>query len=190
MSQRARTLLVALLVVVAVVMRLVPHHANMAALGATCLIAGIYLTGYKSFILPLAAIIISDFFVGFYSWPIMLVVWASYLPLIGLGKLVDRSKAARGRVGYGLLGALTGSVIFYLTTNTAVWAFGKMYQPTWHGLTQSLINGLPFFRNSLTSDLAYSVIFILVVEAVMVTVKLANFQTKTKHATLGSDGRQ
>ena len=58
------------------------------------------------------------------------------------------------------LGTLAGSVIFFLLTNTAVWAFGTMYVHDLSGLFTSYYYALPFFRNELLGDLFYSGVLI------------------------------
>ena len=58
-----------------------------------------------------------------------------------------------------VVGTLSGSVLFYLITNYAVWQFTPMYTKTFAGLIQSYIMALPFFRNSLVGNLFYTAVF-------------------------------
>jgi len=184
--KRSTIPLVGLVAMVALLLRIVPHQPNMAAVGALCLIAGMYTPGLMAYAIPLTVIVISDAVIGFYTPSIMLTVYLSYIITIGLGVLNRRffgTRSATTRSVAGIGTAALGSVSFFLLTNAAVWQWGSMYQPTLNGLLQSYVNGLPFFRNSLTSDLAYAALFIIGIEAVQ---KSKIFQTKTKHATLGS----
>lgn len=186
MKNRVALPFVVVIAVIATLLRIVPHQPNMAALGGLCLISGLYAPGLLALAIPLTVIVVSDAVIGFYSPSIMAAVYISYILMIAIGaasRHLTRNRPAAWRGVAGLIGAGLGSVVFFLLTNAAVWQWGSMYQPTFQGLLQSYINGLPFFRNSLTSDLAYSAIFILSIE---LAVKKRIFQTKTKHATLGS----
>jgi hypothetical protein len=53
---------------------------------------------------------------------------------------------------------LCGSVSFFLITNFGVWAAGAMYPRTGAGLAACFVAALPFFRETLLGDLAYSAI--------------------------------
>ena len=67
-----------------------------------------------------------------------------------------------------LLGSLAGSVIFYLVTNWAVWAFGTYYPANLGGLLESYNMALPFFRNSLLGDIAYTTVLFGLYESILV----------------------
>ena len=71
-----------------------------------------------------------------------------------------------------LPGALVGSVVFYLITNAFSWLSDPGYTKTLAGLWQALTVGLPqysatpswmFFRNSLLSDLFFTLLFVMCV---------------------------
>ena len=74
-----------LLIALGFIARLLPHPANFAPIGAIALFSGLYLPKRWAIILPLAIMLISDIFVGFYAWQIMLAVYLSFV-LAGLGK--------------------------------------------------------------------------------------------------------
>jgi len=158
-------------------LRVIPHTPNIAALGALAVISGFYLTGKFRYILPLLVVFISDFFIGFYHLPIIISVYLSYavMSLIGsktAGLVKTKSLSIKG---FSLLGGtVLGSVAFYLITNAAVWAFSPMYLPSLSGLISSYYNALPFFRNSLLSDLTYVSAFAIIVETTpVITRKLS-----------------
>jgi hypothetical protein len=54
--------------------------------------------------------------------------------------------------------SLTSSVSFFLTSNFAVWAAWGMYPKTLGGLGLCYIAALPFFRNSIFTELACSLL--------------------------------
>lgn len=141
------------LVVFGVMSRLIPHAPNIAAIGALMLFGGVYLPK-KIFWLPLLALLISDYFLGFYGID-MLYVYGSYL-LVGLIGLWLRF---RKKPKFVIGSALFSSVLFFLITNFGVWAPPNNWYPhTLNGLVQSYTLALPFFRNSLIGDLGYTIL--------------------------------
>lgn len=139
-------------IIAGVILRLVPHLPNFAPIAAMALFGGVYLSKKYALILPIAALIISDIFIGFYNPWIMASVYGSFL-LIGLVGLHLRRHKAVPNV---IIATLSGSVLFFLITNFAVWAVPhSLYPHTWQGLMQSYIMGLPFFRNTILGDLFY-----------------------------------
>ena len=140
-----------LLIILGILTRFLPHSANFTAIGAIALFGGLYLPRRYAVIIPLTAMFISDIFIGFYSWQIMFSVYTSFVLLGLIGLLVRKNKKFHTVLG----GTLLGSILFFLITNAAVWAFGTMYSPDFSGLMQSYIMAIPFFRNSLAGDLFY-----------------------------------
>jgi hypothetical protein len=137
------------LVVFGVAMRFLPHPANLAPVGAIALFGGAILPRKLAWWLPLAIMIISDYFIGFYSG--IGFVWLSFL-LIGLYGMLLRGQGTLARIG---LGALGSSVLFFLVSNFGVWLQGHMYPLTWSGLVECYTMALPFFRNTFFGDVLY-----------------------------------
>lgn len=106
-------------------------------------------------LLPLAAMVVSDLFLGFHG--LIFWTWGAFL-LIGLFSTYVLKK--NYNLTTVLASSIGASVFFYLVTNFGVWAEGLLYPPTLGGLASSYVNALPFFRNTLTGDLFYvAVIF-------------------------------
>jgi len=145
-----------LLILLGIICRFLPHPANFAPIVAIAIFGALYLPKKWSVILPLAAMFASDIFIGFYTWQIMLSVYFSFILIAGIGLLVRKNKKFHTILG----GTLLGSVIFFLLTNFAVWAFGTMYLHNLSGLIQSYYMALPFFRNSLLGDIFYTAILV------------------------------
>lgn len=137
------------LVVFGVLMRFLPHPANLAPVGAIALFGGAVLPRKLAWWLPLAVMVISDLFIGFYNG--IGFVWFSFL-LIGWYGMSLRNRGLLAQIGLGALGA---SVLFFLVSNFGVWLQGKMYALTWSGLVECYTMALPFFRNTLLGDLIY-----------------------------------
>jgi hypothetical protein len=138
------------LIALAVAARLLPHAANVTPLFAVTLFACAYLPRRWALAVPVTAMIGSDLIIGLHSgiaftWTGMLV-----FALLGYG-LRDRTGAFR------VIGsALLGSVVFFIWTNFGVWLVGGLYPHTSSGLAQCYLAALPFFRNSLLGNVAFS----------------------------------
>ncbi|HPL01793.1 MAG TPA: hypothetical protein PLE96_02505 [bacterium] len=132
-----------------------PDIPNFAPIAALALFSGVYLKGKYALIIPLTAMLVSDYFIGFYNPYIMLSVYFSF-GLIGLmGVWLKKNKTVTSIFA----GSLLGSVLFFLITNFAVWVIPNSYYPhTITGLLDCYVMALPFFRNSLTGDLFYAII--------------------------------
>jgi len=65
--------------------------------------------------------------------------------------------ARRYRLSRALLPAtLSCSLMFFVTTNFAVWAFGGLYSLDWAGLTACYVAALPFLKYTLAGDLFWT----------------------------------
>jgi len=152
-----------LLITLGMVTRLLPHPANFAPIGAIAIFGAMYLPKKWSLMLPITTLLISDLFIGFYSLPIMLTVYGSFLIMWFIGSKIRKNKKIYSILG----GTVLGSVLFFLITNWAVWAFGTMYVHNISGLLQSYYMAIPFFRNSLLGDLFYVTLLVGVMEVII-----------------------
>lgn len=145
------------------VMRVIPHAANFTPIGAIALFGGTYLNKKYALLAPLAAMLVSDFFIGFDSLASRVIVYSSIL-LAGLIGLWLRNH----KNVYTIAGAsIASSVIFFLITNLpALYPMG-LYPQTLEGTLASYTNALPFFRNSLMGDLFYTAVLFGAYELVM-----------------------
>lgn len=139
------------LIIAAVLLRLVPHEPNFAPIAAMALFGGVYLSKKWAITIPLVAMFISDLFIGFYSWQIMVSVYASFALIGAIGLWVRKNKNATKVIG----ATLSGSIIFFIVTNFAVWAFSGMYAHSLQGLASCYIAAIPFFKNTLMGDFFY-----------------------------------
>ncbi len=145
-----------LLIILAVATRFMPHPGNFTAMGAVALFSGLYLNKKESLLLPLAAMFVSDIFIGFYRPSIMASVYLGFILMVLIGQYL------KNKIGFANVtaGVLSGSLIFFLLTNGAVWLFGTMYTHNFAGLMQSYYMALPFWRNEIMADLFYSGVLI------------------------------
>jgi hypothetical protein len=148
-----KVLVVAGIVLFAAVMRLVPHYPNFTPVAAIALFGGAHLSKkWLAFLIPLAALFISDMILGFHSF--MLPVYLSFALVVLLGTRINKIKI------FTVAGAsAASSTLFFLITNFAVWAGSPYYPQTFAGLMQSYTMAIPFFHSSLLGDLFYSGVF-------------------------------
>src|SRR3989339_767058 len=153
MSKQPNTLITAiLLITLGLVSRLLPHPANFAPISAIAIFGGLYLPKRWAIVLPVLAVFVSDIFIGFYTWQIMISVYGSFAIVGLIGLLVRKNKKAATVIG----GTILGSILFFLITKCAVWAFGSMYTLSFAGLMQCYAMAIPFFKNTLLGDLFYT----------------------------------
>ena len=140
-----------LVVLMAVVMRFLPHPANIAPIAAMALFGGAYLNKKYAVVLPLLAMLISDLFLGFHKT--MLFVYGSFLIASIIGINLKNKVKIKPVLGASLL----SSVVFYVVTNFGVWLTSGMYEMTFLGLIKCYVLAIPFFRNTIAGDLFYTV---------------------------------
>ena len=170
--------MVYLFIFLGAVLRVLPHLPNFTPIGAIALFGGVYLSRKQAFFLPLLAMIVSDYFIGFDSIMMRVVVYGSFAFSVGLGMLIKKRKSVWSILG----GSLAGSIIFYLTTNFA-WFYGtSMYTHDFSGIISSYINALPFFRNTLMGDLFYVGIFFGSYELIRKFVNSKSESRNSKHS--------
>jgi hypothetical protein len=156
------------LVVLAVVSRIFSlenQWYNFASIGAISLFSGVVFKN-KPFavMLPLAAILASDIVlhftsgIGFYGIS-QLFVYVSMIAIALFGRTMKKANAVN-IFGY----AISSSLIFFILTNFGTWFAGffptaampAMYPMNMGGLITCFEMGLPFYRNTLVSDLLFS----------------------------------
>lgn len=133
-------------------LRLLPHPANFAPVGAIALFGGMMLPKRIGWWLPVAVMAISDMHLGYYSS--MPFTWAAFLLISLIGMAYSRWQSWL-RVPFGTLAA---SLTFFMVSNFGVWLAGGLYAHTLSGLWQCYLMAVPFFRATLLSDALYSVI--------------------------------
>jgi hypothetical protein len=155
-----RLLAVSLFVGGAALARLLPHPPNVTPIAAMALFGGAYLANRKfAFALPLIAMLLSDLVLGLTIYGKVLlfsqpVVYLCMIATVAVGGLI-RSRKPGWTIA---VASLVSSVMFFLVTNFAVWAFESLYPRNWSGLIACYTAAIPFFRNSIAGDLCFAVI--------------------------------
>jgi hypothetical protein len=149
-----RAILAAVMILVAAVMRIVPHPWNFTPIGAIAIFSGAMFRDRQfAFLFPLVALFAGDLFVGLHR--LIPVVYASFLLSVFIGtRLANRYSVLRIG-GAVFLGALQ----FFLVTNFAVWQLFGTFPHTPAGLAACYLAGLPLFGNTLAGDALYATLF-------------------------------
>lgn len=152
-SSKTQTIIAyGVIILLAVVARLIPHAPNFAPIGGLALFSGANFKKKWALIIPLSAMFFSDIFLGFHDT--IVYVYASFIAIALIGGFIKKMK------WQPLVAAsLISSLLFFLVTNFGVWAAGSMYQKNLGGLMESYAFGIPFFRNTVISDLFYTFSF-------------------------------
>lgn len=150
----SRTLAIVAVVVGAAALRIIPHAPNFSPIGAMALFSGAHLSRRGgAFAAPLAALLLSDAVLGFYSH--MEVVYGSTALVVCLGWGLAAHRSAARIAAF----SLAGSTLFFLITNFGVWAFDDLYPRSISGLIGCYAAAIPFFQSSLVGDLMYAAVF-------------------------------
>jgi hypothetical protein len=138
------------LVGLAVLGRVVPHAANLTPLYAVALFACAYFPRRWALAVPVGAMVLSDLVIGLHST--VAFTWSGILVFALLGFALRGRRAGLGVV----LAAGAGSLAFFAWTNFGVWLTSGMYPHTASGLVACYTLALPFLRNSLLGNIAFS----------------------------------
>ena len=145
--------------------------SNFAPLAAIALCSAAYFPKKYKFAVPLVTLFISDAVLNFrYGAPLLdpqILCRYFALALVGwIGLLLQYRPSLKTL----LPASVVGSTIFYAITNAFSWLSDPGYAKNLGGLIQALTVGLPqysatpswmFFRNSLISDLLFTLLFVL-----------------------------
>ncbi len=139
--------------------RFLPHPPNVACVGALGLFAGCYLVGRRAYLVPAAALLLSDIVghvigwpgMGLYSLTTMAAVYLGVIAAVPIGRYM---KNTAGVWKYPVA-SLVASSAFFLVSNFGVW-LGPWYPSTMSGLVACFANAVPFFGYTIAGDLIFT----------------------------------
>ena len=142
-----REIVILLFIIIAAVIRLIPHPPNFAPITAMALFSGLNFQNKKlAYAIPILAMIVSDLFLGFYS--ISIFVYLSFIAITYIGTTIKSINVSN---------IFLSSLLFFIITNLGVWILG--YPITIEGLLTCFTLALPFFGYALAGDLFFSLLF-------------------------------
>jgi hypothetical protein len=138
------------MVLAAAFVRLIPHPPNFAPIAAMALFGGAYFTKkWAAFLVPLAAMFITDLFLGFHAT--MWAVYLSFILIVTLGMVLIKQK----KIGNIFIASISASVLFFVITNFGVWITTPYFEKTGAGLAAAYTAAIPFFHHTLLGDLFF-----------------------------------
>ena len=145
--------------------------SNFAPFTAIALCGAIYFPFRYKFSVPLIALLISDIVLNIhYSAPLFVPLMICRYCALALIGWLGLTLVSRPSIKTLLPASLAASILFYIITNAFSWLSDPGYAKNLGGLIQALTIGLPqysatpswmFFRNSLISDLLFTLLFVI-----------------------------
>lgn len=137
------------------------HIPNFTAINAIALFCGAYISNrYAALLVVIFSVWVGDLFInhlytGHWSifYPGFYWQYASYLLITLLGVTLQ-SKVSSIRLAST---CLASSFLFFILSNFGVWVSG-LYPLTLNGLMTCYIAAIPFFKNTIISDLFFSMV--------------------------------
>jgi hypothetical protein len=145
--------------------------SNFAPMAAIALCGAAYFPAKFKFTVPLGALFVSDLVLNYIYGARLLQaqMLGHYIALLLVG-LIGFAIQDRASLKTLLPASILGSAIFYLIVNTFSWLSEPGYAKNFSGFIQAQTVGLPaysstptwmFFRNTLLSDLFFTLLFVL-----------------------------
>ncbi|MBV9260750.1 MAG: hypothetical protein JO205_05210 [Pseudolabrys sp.] len=146
-------ILAAGLIALDVAARLLPHEPNFTPIAASALFAGTVMRMRSlAFVVPLAAMLISDAVIGPDVRAITLTVYAMFMLPALVAYLPGRLRAP----GMFAPVIVAYSLLFYVVTNFVTWAAADMYPHTFAGLATCYAAALPYLPQTVVGDLFWA----------------------------------
>ncbi len=147
--------LVAFLIALGVVARLLPHAPGFLPVAASGLFAARTLRiPALAIVVPVLAMILSDVALPGADWRVQAVGFAA-IAIPAVAGIATRRWS-------GILPTaatmVVSSLLFFVLSNFAVWAFNGMYPMTWQGLVQCYVAALPFLDKTVLGDLFWTAV--------------------------------
>ncbi len=154
----ARFIFIISIIVIAALLRIFIDIPNVTPIAALAIFGGAYLgRKHLAFLIPLAALFVTDIFLGFYHIEVMLPVYLCFVISVFIGIQLRKRMNAMNVV----MASLISSIVFFVVTNFFVWLSGSIveYTMSFSGLMLCYAKAIPFYRFEVLGTLAYTLIF-------------------------------
>ena len=142
------------LLTLAILTRLLPHPPNFAPITSIALFSGFHFKDKRfAIFFPLSCMFITDIYLGFHS--LIPIIYSCFAINTYIGFKFKKLT---------LTSVLLASFSFFLISNLGVWFLS--YPLNLSGLTTCFVLALPFFVNSLSGDLFYSLVLDLSIKKI------------------------
>ena len=145
-----------------VLIRVYFNIPNFNPLGAIALMGGVLFgRNLLAFLIPVSALFVGDLLLAsnnalnqdYLFSASFLTVYASFGIMIALGMLLAKKPSLSSVIG----GSLLAAIAFFIVTNAGAWITLPDYPKTSNGLMSAYTAGIPFFRNTLISQVVFSI---------------------------------
>lgn len=142
------------LLALAIMTRILPHPPNFAPITSIALFSGFHFKDKRfAIFFPLSCMFITDIYLGFHS--LIPIIYSCFAINTYIGFKFKKLT---------LPSVLLASFSFFLISNLGVWLHS--YPLNFTGLTTCFVLALPFFVNSLSGDLFYSLVLDLSIKKI------------------------
>ena len=150
MNANKQILLGLMIVAVLSLSRLIPHPPNFTPILGMAVFSGAIISKrYIAYLVPLAAMLLSDLYLGFHAS--MPIIYFSIAVCVLIGTIIE----SRVSILNSFLSISLGVLLFFLITNFMVWYGSGMYELSISGLMTCYLMGLPFLQNTFISSILY-----------------------------------
>ena len=130
--------------------RLLPHPPNFTPILGMAVFSGAIISRRLiAYLIPLAAMLLSDLYLGLHSS--IPIIYFSLAVCVLIGTFIE----PRVSILNSFLGISLGVLVFFLITNFMVWYGSGMYEFSISGLMTCYFMGLPFVQNTFISSILY-----------------------------------
>ena len=130
--------------------RLLPHPPNFTPILGMAVFSGAIISRRLiAYLIPLAAMLLSDLYLGLHSS--IPIIYFSLAVCVLIGTFIE----PRVSILNSFLGISLGVLVFFLITNFMVWYGSGMYEYSISGLMTCYFMGLPFVQNTFISSILY-----------------------------------
>ena len=130
--------------------RLLPHPPNFTPILGMAVFSGAIISRRLiAYLIPLAAMLLSDLYLGLHSS--IPIIYFSLAVCVLIGTFIQ----SRVSILNSFLGISLGVIVFFLITNFMVWYGSGMYEFSISGLMTCYFMGLPFVQNTFISSILY-----------------------------------
>lgn len=149
------------LILLLLLARLLPHPPNFTPVGVIGLFIGAYSNRFWHWLIPILAILLSDFLLGFYHMTSMIFVYLGIIASSAVGYFLLNHKVRMLRV---FITTIISASLFFLLSNFGVWLSAELYPMTLAGLISCYVAAIPFFGNTMAAYIVFSAIAFTVYE--------------------------
>ena len=136
--------------------RILPHPPNFTPIIASAIMAPLLIRDrWFGIAIPIFAMLVADIVIGFHPYQTVI-----YLTLIVIGLVAPMQRNIKWITAMAIL----GPVLFFLTTNFAVWLAWDYYPKTIEGLILCYTMAIPFFQNTLISTCLFTGVLTLMIK--------------------------